>query len=70
MIFSTRNIEAESFCADHNLNQDFNEDIDYDISNDEVLKSIKRLKCHKAYGLECLLTSIYRMQRHINPIAM
>lgn len=57
-LYSTRNIEAKSFCADHNLNQDFNEDIDYDISN-EVLKSVKKLKCHKAYGLDCLLNEYF-----------
>ncbi len=60
-IFQSSNETVETFCTNHDFNADadYNGELDFPISVDEVTKAIKRLKRNKAYGIDCLLNEYF-----------
>ena len=59
-IFQTINREAEDFCAKYNFDSpDFDNELDYPITQEEILKAVRKLKRNKAYGKDCLLNEYF-----------
>lgn len=61
--FRTVNEDVESFCENNvfngNIDNDFNEELDYPITEGEILSTIKQLKRNKAYGIDNLLNEYF-----------
>ena len=54
--YQCTNTQAEDFCFSHDFKTfDLNDELDFPVSHDEILKTVKKLKANKAPGIDCLL---------------
>ena len=55
-LFQTANDDIESFCLNNNVNanneSDYNEELDFPITVEEILSAIKQLKRNKSHGID------------------
>jgi len=59
-IFQTSNEQSEDFRQNHDFDHvNFDEELDFQITFQEIERAVKKLKCNKAYGIDCLLNEYF-----------